>query len=171
MRAYDGTLILITHDRMLLQDTVDELLVFEGGQVRHFIGTYREYLEAQGQGQAAAAAAAANAKRQATEVTEDAVEAPAAARAEGKRAGGGGSGRKAQTPKRKRGKLWHISDEDLEKRITDTEAKLAALDEQLADPDLYRDAQRFSEVHDQREALAAEIKPYEEEWLRRAEEA
>jgi ATP-binding cassette, subfamily F, member 3 len=40
-----GTLILISHDRMLLDELVDELLVFDGhGGCKHFLGNYSEYI-------------------------------------------------------------------------------------------------------------------------------
>ncbi|MEM6460182.1 MAG: ABC-F family ATP-binding cassette domain-containing protein, partial [Planctomycetota bacterium] len=43
-----GTLILITHDRMLLDHLVDQLLVFDGdGGCTHFLGTYSEWLDQQ----------------------------------------------------------------------------------------------------------------------------
>jgi len=43
-----GTLLLVTHDRMLLDDLVDELLVLDGhGHVQHFYGNYSEYIAQQ----------------------------------------------------------------------------------------------------------------------------
>jgi len=43
----EGTLILITHDRMLLDHLVDQLIVFDGrGGVQHFRGTYSDYIAA-----------------------------------------------------------------------------------------------------------------------------
>ncbi len=151
IRQYDGTLILITHDRMLLQDTVDELLVFEAGRVRHFIGSYREWLEVQ-----AGVGDEVKAKKQA-----DAAPAPKAEVAPPK---------EPRKP-RKKSKLWHLSDADLEKKITELEGQLAEMDTQLADPQLYRDKDEFRRVHDQRHKLAAELEPLETEWLERADQA
>lgn len=42
---YNGTLILITHDRMLLENTVDRIFDLEGGRLRIFEGSYSEYRE------------------------------------------------------------------------------------------------------------------------------
>jgi len=59
-----GTLILITHDRMLLEDLVDQLLILDGhGNVRHFTGTYSEFVAAEKAASAGVAGAAADAKR------------------------------------------------------------------------------------------------------------
>ena len=41
--------------------------------------------------------------------------------------------------------------EKLEARIMELEAKIAALDEQLCDPDLYRQPQQFNKLQDERE--------------------
>ena len=40
----------------------------------------------------------------------------------------------------------------------------------LADPEVYKDHKRFSELHDEREKVQAELTPLEEEWARRADE-
>jgi energy-coupling factor transporter ATP-binding protein EcfA2 len=148
LREYDGTLLLITHDRQLLQDTVDELFVFEGGgRVRHFIGTYREWLETQ-------------APRAAP------IEEPAKPQA--------AATPKKRPPNRKggaKGKYWHLSDEQLESQIESISDKLDALDQQLADPALYQDKDAFGDVMKRRDKLAGELEPLEAEWLKRAEQA
>jgi hypothetical protein len=59
---------------------------------------------------------------------------------------------------------------DLEKKIMTLEKELAALDQRLADPELYRDPKQFGKVHEEREQVAGKLKPLEEEWMRRAEE-
>lgn len=42
--AGGGTLILVTHDRMLLEFLVDQLIILDGhGNVRHMLGTYSDY--------------------------------------------------------------------------------------------------------------------------------
>ena len=230
LNAFDGTLLLITHDRQLLQDTVDELLVFEegsAGRVRHFIGSYRDYLEARaaaetvgprdgGEGKREDAKAGAreeasgggrrDAKGGAREGASGGGRRDAKGGAREEASGGGrrdtkggareeasGGGRRdakagareeASTAQRRDakagarraaggsgGKLWHLSDEQLEQRIMKAEAKLAELDERLASPELYRDRDQFNAVHQERKKLAAELEPLEAEWLTRAESA
>ena len=63
-----------------------------------------------------------------------------------------------------------MSQKKLETMIEQIEAKLAELDTQLADPEVYQDRHRFSELHDEREKVQAELTPLEAEWTRRADE-
>jgi ATP-binding cassette subfamily F protein uup len=43
---YDGTLFIVSHDRDFLDQTVTQILAFEGdGEVEHVIGGYSDYLE------------------------------------------------------------------------------------------------------------------------------
>lgn len=43
---YDGTLVLVSHDRGFLQGLTDKLYEFRNGKVKEFLGTIDEYLEA-----------------------------------------------------------------------------------------------------------------------------
>jgi ATP-binding cassette subfamily F protein 3 len=45
LREYDGTLLLVSHDRLLLSRAVDKLLILTGGRTRLFHGGYEEYFE------------------------------------------------------------------------------------------------------------------------------
>ena len=48
--AYDGTLLLVSHDRTFLDNVVSSILVFEEqGQVREYIGGYEDWLKQSGQ--------------------------------------------------------------------------------------------------------------------------
>ncbi len=150
LQQFDGTLLLVTHDRMLLQDTVDELLIFDGrANVRHFYGKYRDYLET--------VRTAGPEEHKVKERSAQATKPPASPAPQ------------AAARRPKKGKLAWLKQDDLEQQIMALEQQLAALDQRLADPDLYRDPKQFSKVHEEREALAAKLKPLEKEWLRRAE--
>jgi len=47
LSRYEGTLIIVSHDREFLDRTVSEILAFEGeGKVAHHIGGYSDYIEA-----------------------------------------------------------------------------------------------------------------------------
>ncbi len=43
---YDGTLIVVSHDRHFLQNLADKIFEFKDGKVREFLGNIDEYLEA-----------------------------------------------------------------------------------------------------------------------------
>ena len=45
LQSYDGTLIIVSHDRDFLDGLVDKLYEFRDGRVREFLGTVQEYLE------------------------------------------------------------------------------------------------------------------------------
>jgi len=46
IEQFNGAVIIVSHDRAFLDNTVDHLLIFEGdGKVRHFPGDYSAYRE------------------------------------------------------------------------------------------------------------------------------
>ena len=150
-----GTLVIITHDRMLLDHLVDQLLIFDGlGNVRHFYGTYSEFLQAE---------------RASPSI--DAVNNPPAATGV------------VASPKRKTNKdrpnaetaqqhpFSHLATANIETRIIDLEQQLADIDRQLALSDVYRYAPRVRQLVSNRDELARTLKPLEHEWLRRTEQA
>jgi ATP-binding cassette subfamily F protein 3 len=154
-KAGEGTLVVITHDRMLLDHLVDELLIFDGkGNVKHFLGTYSEFLQAE---RAVVNASAVRAKEAAKPAERKAEKKPTkdAGKAAGKEAG-------------KQSGLSTLNQEKLEERIVEVEGKLAAVDAQLADPDIYRDGEKVRKLQEQREQLRGKLEPLEAEWASRA---
>ncbi|MCC7408229.1 MAG: ATP-binding cassette domain-containing protein, partial [Phycisphaeraceae bacterium] len=172
-RQTPGTLILITHDRMLLDDLTDELLVFDGdGNVRHFQGTYSDLLaeSTSAPKSPAPASAPANAGKNPPATTARPASAPGSA--------GGYSPTppkprsSAPTPKSKsaaKSPLSKLSDSSLESKILTLETQLAQADAQLADPATYRHPDRARRLQADREKIAAELQPLNTEWSRRAE--
>lgn len=65
-------------------------------------------------------------------------------------------------------RLAKLSQVSLEQRIVDLESQLAAVDKDLADPQVYRDGLRVKQLHDRRSALVQELAPLEQEWTHRA---
>jgi ATP-binding cassette subfamily F protein 3 len=45
LSEYDGTVLLVSHDRYFLDRTVDRILHLESGRVREYLGNYRSYRE------------------------------------------------------------------------------------------------------------------------------
>ncbi|MCC7146555.1 MAG: ABC-F family ATP-binding cassette domain-containing protein [Phycisphaeraceae bacterium] len=151
-RTTPGTLLLITHDRMLLQDLVDQLLIFDGhGGVRHYPGTYAQYLA-----ECAAAQAAPAVDTPAPAPRKAAKNPPPTGPA-------GAPAAKAKNP------LAKLSDKALDIRIEEIQAALARTDQELADPATYRDGDKARRLQQERVQLTADLAPLEEEWLRRAE--
>jgi ATP-binding cassette subfamily F protein 3 len=162
-----GTLILVTHDRMLLDNLVTQLLILDGaGGVRHFLGTYSEYRAAlQAPREPAPAGRAGSAG--------DGPNHHRPAPSPGHRPGG-----KAAAPRhapRPAGKsssaLSHLNMEKLEQQIVALQAEMTQVDQDLSDPEVYRDGAKVKTLQARRTKLAAQITPLEEEWSRRAETA
>jgi ATP-binding cassette subfamily F protein 3 len=153
-----GTLILITHDRMLLEDLVDQLLILDGkGNARHFMGKYSEYVVAQ------RAAITAPPPAKPTRKREEKSAKP--------QASPGSSGKAPGTAAASKGSaLTKMSQESLEEKIVKVESQLAEVDKELANPDIYRDSDKVRKLQDRRTRLVAELLPLEEEWARRAEQ-
>jgi len=186
--GYDGTVLLISHDRAFIDATCDNLLVFDGeGNVRPFVGNYTDWHEkelekAKAQAKAAEEAKRAKdqqekARRAAEEQKKKAQEAAAAAKpkapgggnsAGGKPAGGnstGGSWAAANNP------LAKMKPEQLEKKIEQTQSRIKQIDDDLAKPEVWRDPAKCQKLGEERTKLVQELEPLEFEWLRRLEGA
>ncbi len=161
-RSPEGTLLIISHDRMLLDNLASQLLIFDGrGHVKHFLGTYSEYLRTQDTPDVVKDDARdVTAKPKKTKTAKP----QASTKQKSKKKS------KAVKAPRKKSRYSHMSQKKLETMIEQTEAKLAELDAQLADPEVYQDRHRFNDLHEQREKVQAELTPLEEEWARRADE-
>lgn len=166
-RNPEGTLLIISHDRMLLDNLATQLLIFDGhGGVKHFLGTYSEYIQTQD---------AKAVVKDDTEVVKKKAEKPKSAKPQAaiKKIGGKASGGKKNNggkPKQRKSHYSHMNQSKLEAMIEQTETKLGELDAQLADPEVYKDHKRFSELQDEREKVHAQLTPLEQEWTRRADE-
>ena len=145
LSEYDGTLILVTHDRALLEATCTQLLVFDGsGGVKLFHGRYSEWAESK-QDQVARERRSRKTPRKA----------PVKRRAPTARSAGGGG----------------MSLGTLERRIEALELAIRQIDQELLDPAVYTDGPKCNALQAERTELAGELTPLEAEWARRAEEA
>ena len=152
--GFTGTLLLITHDRALLQATCNRLIIFdEEGGIALFTGTYEEWLLHCRQQKERHELQERAVKRQAQSVDRET--------------------QKAKSAAVKRGKtdLAALSLGKLEQRIEDLEHEIKIVDEELSKPDIYTDPQRCRELSARREKIVAELAPYEAEWSTRGGEA
>jgi ATP-binding cassette subfamily F protein 3 len=142
LSEFDGTLILVTHDRALLEATCTQLLVFDGsGDVKLFHGRYSEWADNK-QDQASRERRSRKTPRKT----------PVKRRAP--TAGSGG-----------------MSLGTLERRIEALEIAIRKIDQELLDPAVYTDGPKCNALTAERAKLAGELAPLEAEWARRAEEA
>lgn len=159
-----GTLMLITHDRMLLENLVDQLLIFDGyGGVRHFPGTYSDYVIAQQLLETNAAAAIDKAKSTTKPVA-------SSSKKNDSQNNASQNNQSQNKSKATGGSFGKMSQESLEAKIVQVETKLAQVDLELANPDVYRDGPKVRKLQEQRDRLTSELTPLEQEWARRAGE-
>ncbi len=137
-----GTLIVITHDRMLLDNLVNQLIVLDGkGGARHFLGNYSDYL--------------ATLKPEAAPAPTPQKKSPSPPPSQ-------------QPTKKSNSPLAKVSVEKIEAQIVSLEKRLAEIDQSLADPEVYRDGAKVKRLQEERTKLRDELTPLEEEWGRRS---
>jgi ATP-binding cassette subfamily F protein uup len=149
---YEGTLLLVSHDRAFLDNVVTSTLVFEGGgRVNEYVGGYSDWLR---QRRAPSRAAPARARERAASRA-----AAAAAPAPSKPAG---------PPAANARRLSYKDQRELEalpQKIQQLELEQGALANTVGDPDLYaRDPTRAAAALQRLEALAAELEAAYARW-------
>jgi ATP-binding cassette, subfamily F, member 3 len=161
--GFDGTLLLITHDRQLLEDVCDRLVILDGdGGSRVFPGRYSEWEERQ--------------RREREEASARKSETAA------RKSGGGGKDDRAQakpqaargaamvaTAAKVKGPHARLKVEELEKKIAAAQARMVAIDQAMADPAVYVDGAKIKALQADRAKAERELQDLEDEWLRRAE--
>ena len=141
LKNYEGTCLVVSHDRYFLNRVVDLLIVFEPNRIEMVYGNFDTYelLRANRENAAKEAAEKAAPKKEAA--TKTAVVAP-------------GGKRKRKYPYRKAG--------ELETEIAELEAKMMEMETTLTLPEVYRDGERVQELmHDIAEAQARLPELYE----------
>ncbi len=158
---YKGTLIIVSHDRDFLDQTVTKIMAFEGqGEVDIQIGGYSDYLakkQAEDAEKAQKKSGSAPKPKQTAPTKPDETQnnEPATYAAPGP----------AKSRTRLTYKLEHEY-KQLPTKIKKAESEIEALNDQLADPDFYsRDADGFHEAVKALEESKAKLDRYETRWL------
>ncbi|MCA9299006.1 MAG: ABC-F family ATP-binding cassette domain-containing protein, partial [Phycisphaerales bacterium] len=160
--GYDGTLILVSHDRALIDATCDHLLVLDGqGGAKVFLGNYSEWQDA------LAGRTASPASNAPAAPTPRRSESPAPAAKSPPKAQPNAAPQAADEPRRKNPFSW-MSLDKIEARIGEIEARVAAIDTTLDDPDIWAEVDRANALTEERDALRDELGTLEEEWIRKS---
>jgi ATP-binding cassette subfamily F protein 3 len=167
LAQFEGTLVLVSHDRHLLRATTDQFLIVADGRLQAFDGDlddYRDWLfrTKLGEGDAAADAVPVTEAPQSPETRKAAPGKPAADRRGQKRKEAEERQRQSAARKPLESRLKR-----LEEQLAKMNARKSALDAQLADPALYSEAQKDALkalVVDQA-YVARELAQLEAEWL------
>jgi ATP-binding cassette subfamily F protein 3 len=130
---FSGSLLLISHDRALLDAVGTRTVAFEDGTLHSYIGGWPEYLRVREERAAMQAAA----KQAQTAARVQSKPKPAAKPAAGRNSAGGGSAKQQAR---------------LEQQIEEAEAALRAVEEELADPGAWSTPARTAESSAKHEA-------------------
>jgi ATP-binding cassette subfamily F protein 3 len=168
LESYDGTLVLITHDRHLIGALANRVLEIRDGKLTDYQCGYAEYLEKREQQDKAARQEAepAKGKKKSNKLKHAAKTTPQAtapAKPENK----------AREEKRLQGKerrQLQAKVAGIEKKLEVVEPKLATLAAELANPDLYSDQERFGQVLKEHAEAEAKVARLTVEWERLSEQ-
>lgn len=142
--TFDGTLIVVSHDRTLIDSVCDHLIVFDGkGGVSLHMGGWSEWLA----GGARSISAPEPVKRTAPPPPPPQAPAP--------------------KPKAIKSKYSWMPVEAIEQRIQELEGEVSRIDVKLDDPEIWKDAIRAAELNAKRDEIKAELDALETEWLGR----
>jgi ATP-binding cassette, subfamily F, member 3 len=151
IQAYDGTVLLVSHDRALLRALTTRTWVLHGSRITDYPGGFEEW-EVASLERAHAARVAASEEESLRRVHER----KQTRRTEDDRSRGQSARRSAQKAL-----------EDAEARVTDCEARVAGIRSRLEDPELYATPEGVSEARDlgqDLEAARAELDQAYKEW-------
>jgi ATP-binding cassette, subfamily F, member 3 len=155
--GFDGTLILISHDRALIDATCDHLLVLDGkGHVETFVGNYTDWHERETirQKDRDAEEARERKRREGQDKARRAVE-------ENKK-----QQQRAEAPSAN--SLSRMKLEQLESKIEKIQTRIREIDAAFSNPEVYQNQGKCNKLGAERQKLLTELEPLEFEWMSRA---
>ena len=136
--AYEGTVVLVSHDRAFLNNVVTSTLVFEGETLREYVGGYDDWVRQRGKEPAKSGASSANEKGG---ITASKSNGSNNSKANGSNNAGKSNSNAPVAAATKTKKLSYKDQRELESlpaQIEKFEAKLAALHEEMAKPEFFK---------------------------------
>ena len=158
--AYAGTVLLVSHDRALVNAVASRVVEVRAGKLRTFRGNYDDYLAAISREAASQAPASIDLKRTSGQPAPVAVDAAPAEPAPTHRS----SRERRRNAERNARELAK-----LEAAVAEHEDALAQTEAQMSDPVVHRDGVRMRELDVERSALRAELDALYERWTALAE--
>jgi ATP-binding cassette subfamily F protein 3 len=157
LAEFQGALVLISHDRQLLDDLCTKIIEVDAGGLREFVGNYTHW-------RAVKAAETAEAQTRANKKTAD-------RKAEAKKKAGAAAAPKPQGQGQGQGKGQGSGQvrnpykfKQLEERIMKLEERLERLNRDLTREEVYRDAAKAREVQFEIAEIEAELEDANETW-------
>lgn len=153
LQAFSGGIVVISHDRHLLKNTVDEFLLVHAGSVEPFDGSLQDYQNWLSQNNKSNTRPSTQEKNSGVKVDKK-------------------EARQQAANKRQQLKPLTQALKKLEKEIDQLQSRLAELEQQLGDTALYNDASRADELQElvkQQGTLRNRLEECEEQWLETTE--
>lgn len=152
LKDYDGTLLLISHDRYFLDKLVNRVIEIKDGRLKEYSGNYSHYLDKKQSETAELNAADAQEKTAPKENTQkkskEQKQKEAAAR---------------QAVSKKRNQLRQTVEES-EQKIETFEKRKSLLEIELADPQTYQDRERFLVLQKEYDQVTRRLTRAEQNW-------
>ncbi len=165
--GFDGTLLLISHDRALIDATCDHLLIFDGhGGVVVFNGSYSEWHERQLLEKKEQSQRDSDDKRRRDDAERQRKASEEAKKRQVSQAKSNASSN-SNTNSNSNNPLARLKTEQIEQRISKAEARIKEIDVALGDANVWRDPAKCAKLGDERQRLAGELEPLEFEYLSR----
>lgn len=157
---WEGTMLLISHDRAIIDACCNKLLILDGqGNHEIFDGNYTQWAQAVSERESRKTERDAEARR-----LREAEEKRQRAQIEKKQ-----QEKKQDQPKpRSQNAMSLMSQGKLEAEIERIEKRIAQIDKEMAEPDVWSDHRKMTRLGDERAKLAAQLEPLEFEWMSRA---
>ena len=153
LKSYSGTLVFVSHDRYFVDALATRIIEVGQGRIVSYPGNYEDFLRAKGGG----AEGGHSALR--VESRGEATAAPAAVDKEDRRRG---HEERRDMQKQERRRQKDLA--DVEAQIESQETELAELEQTMAEPELYRDADRWREISGRHRELQESIAVLYERW-------
>ena len=168
LRGFEGSVLLVSHDRALLDAVGTRTVSVADGTLRSYAGGWAEYLRIRAERREAAASARGRSGKARIEGDPSGEPRSAGDRSAGGRSGGGRSagGRSAGGTSRGPSKNQLRRREDLERRIEEAESALSTLEDELADPAAWADPDRAAESTARHESARRAVDELYAEWER-----
>ena len=160
--GFDGTVIIISHDRAFLDACVDQLFVLDGdGNISHFLGNYAQWRElVTAESRLLREMEEQEKKQQQKHIRNNKQKS--------------NTNKKKKTKKRNThsvGALSLMNTRKLEQRIEQIELRIKEIDQSFLEPEIQRNGKKVAKLTGERAKLIEKLEPLEFEWSRRAEEA
>lgn len=152
---YEGTLFFISHDRYFLNKMAERILVLSVDGIQQFLGNYDDYMEK---------------KAELAELAEEQAKPapvslhPASMQALPKQADTGAASYEAEKQAKREERNRQRRLEQCEQQIAQLEGELSALEQRMAEPDIFQNFEKVQEIDQQMSSVKDKLQELYDEW-------